>query len=230
VAHPDDAELTCAGAIARWVREGDDAVLIVATDGGLGGKEIDADTRAVVRERHTEQEEAAHVTGFRRVDFLGLPDGELENDRSLRGLIVQRVRELRPHLVVVMDPLTVIYRDSYVNHQDHRALGMATLDALYPEASNAGYYPEQIRQGLAPHKVPELLLAQTESPNFWVDVSETLDIRFDALRRHSSQIRLWPDSGEAVIAEQRAYASVIGVEHGMRYAEAYRRVVVNPLA
>jgi LmbE family N-acetylglucosaminyl deacetylase len=129
-----------------------------------------------------------------------------------------------------MDPLTVIYQNSYVNHRDHRILGIAMLDALYPEASNAGYFPEQIEEGLQIHKVPELLLAQTEHPNHWVDVSATLHTRFDALRCHQSQIALWPENGEAIIREQQAAAAAAGRRHGVRYAEEFRRVVVNPLA
>jgi len=180
--------------------------------------------------RHAEQAEAAEILGFNEVVHLGFPDGELADDATLRGALVAQVRRVRPDVAVVMDPLTVVYRNSYVNHRDHRMLGMALLDALYPEASNAGYFPEQIERGLVPHKVPELLLANSEWPNYWVDVSATLERRFDALRRHRSQIRLWPEAGEAVMRQQREHASVLGVEHGVQYAESYRRVVVNPLA
>ena len=229
-AHPDDCELTCAAAIARWVREGDRAFLLVATDGARGGKYRGADANAVVRERRSEQEDAAAVIGFEDVVFLGLPDGVLREDDDLRGVLVEQIRRLKPDVAIVPDPLTVIYHNFYVNHRDHRVLGMAALDAMYPEASNAGYFPEQLDRGLELHKVPELLLAQTSDPNFWVDVSETLDTRFEALRRHRSQIKLWPETGEAVIRQQREMSELIGLEHGMRYAEEYRRVVVNPLA
>jgi LmbE family N-acetylglucosaminyl deacetylase len=109
-------------------------------------------------------------------------------------------------------------------------LGISALDAMYPEASNAGYFPEDLGGDLQLHTVPEVLLATTDSPNFWVDVTDTLDIRFEALRRHTSQIRLWPENGELVIEEQRQVAAVIGREHGMGYAEEFRRVVVNPLS
>jgi LmbE family N-acetylglucosaminyl deacetylase len=230
VAHPDDCELTCAGTVARWVREGDRASLLIAADGARGGKVIGADQEAVIRERRAEQEEAAATIGFDEVRFLGFPDGDLEDDAVLRGALVRAVRQVRPDCVIVMDPLTVIFRDSYINHRDHRMLGMATLDALYPQASNAGYFPEQIEHGLQPHKVPELLLVQSDQPNFWVDISETIEIRFDALRLHRSQMKLWPDAGEAIISAQRAYAAMIGTEHGMPYAEAFRRIVVNPLS
>lgn len=227
--HPDDIELTCAGSVARWIQEGDRAVLVVATDGARGGKLPGGNGEAMARLRRAEQMDAAAVLGIADVTFLGFPDGELEDTRQLRGSLVEVVRRHRPDIVVVMDPLTVILRDSYVNHRDHRMLGMATLDALYPQASNAAYFPEQVARGFLPHKVPELLLTATERPNFWVDVTATLDRRFDALRRHRSQVRLWPDGGEAVIEEQRRLAAAVGADHGMTYAEEFRRVLAGPL-
>lgn len=230
VAHPDDCELTCAGSIARWVRDGDRAILVVAADGARGAKYPGEEPTSVAMQRRQEQEEAARIIGFTKVEFLGFPDGELADGAPLRSALVEQIRRYHPEVALTMDPLTVIFRNSYVNHRDHRILGIALLDALYPEASNAGYFPEQLEHGLSIHKVPELLLAQTERPNYWVDVSGTLDIRFDALRCHRSQIRLWPENGEAVMREQREYAAMLGVEHGARYVEAFWRVVVNPLA
>jgi LmbE family N-acetylglucosaminyl deacetylase len=227
--HPDDAELSCDGSIARWIREGDRAMLVVATDGARGAKHTREPER-MVEERQAEQMAAAAVVGYEDVLFLGFPDGDLEDDVALREALVRQIRRIRPDLVLLLDPLTVIFRSSYVNHRDHRTLGMAALDAMYPEASNAGYFPDALGDGLELHKVPEVLLAVTDSPNYWVDVTDTLDIRFDALRQHRSQVRLWPDNGEAVIREQRELAAVIGREHGMGYAEAFRRVVVNPLS
>jgi LmbE family N-acetylglucosaminyl deacetylase len=229
-AHPDDVELTCAASLALWAREGHRVTLVVATDGARGGKESGSRFDAVIRTRRAEQEEAAGKLGIHEVVFLGFPDGELAEGRELRGALVREIRRQRPDVAVVMDPLTVILRNSYVNHRDHRVLGMALLDALYPQASNAGYFPEQLEEGLEPHKVPELLLTGTEAPNYWIDVGETIDLRFEALRSHASQIRLWPENGEAVIRQQREYAAVVGVEHGMAYAEEFRRVVVNPLS
>jgi LmbE family N-acetylglucosaminyl deacetylase len=228
-AHPDDIELTCAASIARWVLDGDRAVLLMVTDGARGGKHHGSDMEEMVRVRRREQEDAAGVIGFAETVFLGFPDGELEDGPALRRALVEQIRRVRPDVAVVVDPLTVILRNSYVNHRDHRMLGIATIDALYPEASNAGYFPEQLEQGLSIHKVPELLLAGTDSPNYWVDVTETLEVRFEALRRHTSQVRLWPDGGEAIIRQQRELASVVGAEHGMTYVEEFRRVVVNPL-
>ncbi len=230
MAHPDDAELTCGGTIVRWVRDGARAILVVASDGARGGKLVGADAQGMARTRQAEQEAAARVLGFDQVVHLNFADGDLVDDDALRGALVEQVRRFRPDAVIVMDPLTVIQHNSYVNHRDHRMLGMATLDALYPEASNAFYFSEQIESGLQPHKVPELLLVNTDQPNYWVDVSDTLETRFNALRCHHSQIRLWPDNGEAIVRRQRELAALTGLEHGMIYAEAFRRVVVDPLS
>lgn len=227
--HADDAELTCDASVARWVREGDRAILLLATDGARGAK-FTSDPDRMMRERRDEQLAAAEVVGYQEVRFLGFPDGDLEDNLELRRALVREIRRTRPDLVILLDPLTVIHRNSYVNHRDHRMLGMAALDAMYPEASNAGFFPEDLGGDLELHKVPEVLLATTDSPNYWVDVTDTLELRFDALRKHASQIHLWPDNGEAVIREQRALAALIGREHGMGYAEEFRRVVVNPLS
>jgi hypothetical protein len=43
-------------------------------------------------------------------------------------------------------------------------------------------------------------------------------------------MRLWPEQGEAIIRQLRELAAVLGLEHGVGYAEEFRRVVVNPLA
>lgn len=229
VAHADDAELTCAGTLVSMIRLGAQVTLLVATDGARGGKHVGVDVRAISDVRRAEQQEAARRLGVATVVALPFADGELRNDGLLRGALVEQIRRVRPDLAIIMDPQTLIYRDVYVNHTDHRELGMAALDAMYPLASNAGYYPEQLDEGLELHKVPECWLAQTEHPNHWMDVSESLDTRFDALRAHRSQVSLWPEQGEAVIRQYREWASVAGVRHGVRYAEEFRRVVVNPL-
>lgn len=228
--HPDDAELSCGGSIARWTQQGERVVLLIATDGARGGKVPGSDQTAMAATRREEQQRAADVLGIDRTVFLGFPDGELTDNEELRGALVEQVRSVRPNCAVLLDPLTVILRDSYVNHRDHRMLGIAALDALYPQASNAGYFPEQIERGLQPHKVPELLLVNSDRANHWIDVSDTLATRFEALRCHASQMRLWPDNGVSIIQQQRELASVIGIEHGVRYAEEFRRIVVNPLS
>ncbi len=227
--HPDDLELTCAASMAGWIRSGATGHLLMATNGARGAKVPGSDRERMSATREMEQREAAAIIGFRGVEFLGLEDGEVEDNEPLRRELVRRIRLVRPDVVVAIDPLTVIYENSYVNHRDHRQLGMALLDSLYPMASNAAYFPEQVDEGLLPHKVPELLLTKSNHPNYFVDVTDLLDVRIEALRCHRSQLRLWPDAGEAIVRQQREEAASLGLEQGVQYAEAFRRIIASPL-
>jgi LmbE family N-acetylglucosaminyl deacetylase len=227
--HPDDVELTCGASIARWIAEGDTTILIVGTDGSRGGKEGSSISDRTSRVRREEQLEAAAVIGFEDVVFLGLEDGAVEDSLELRGALVEQIRAFRPDVAIGPDPTVVVYRNTYVNHRDHRMLGMAFLDALYPQANNPAYFPEQLAKGLRTHNVPELLLYVTENPNHWVDVSDTLERRFEALRRHSSQMEQWPQKGEELIEQQRERAATLGAARGMRFAEEFRRILSDQL-
>ena len=50
-AHPDDADIGCGGALARWAEAGSAVHLVVCTDGGKGTYDPDADPKALVAER-----------------------------------------------------------------------------------------------------------------------------------------------------------------------------------
>ena len=63
-----------------------------------------------------------------------------------------------------------------------------------------------------------------------MDVSETLETRFTALRCHASQIQLWLENGEVLIEEQRERAASVGAAQGMGYAEEFRRVIADQLS
>ena len=89
--------------------------------------------------------------GYAGVSFLHQPDGALANDLALREQLVREIRTFRPDAVLCVDPETLFYADGGVNHVDHRAAGMAAVDAVYPAARNAMAFPWLARDGLAPH-------------------------------------------------------------------------------
>jgi LmbE family N-acetylglucosaminyl deacetylase len=118
-----------------------------------------------------------------------------------------------------MDP----YRfRGYVHHRDHRITGMVAMDAVFPYARDRLHYPEQLAEGLQPHKVGELYFSGSEEPNTFVDISEVFDQKVTALRCHRSQIG---DVPEELFRERiRAMASTWGEAAGFPLAEAFRRV------
>jgi len=110
----------------------------------------------------------------------------------------------------------------FINHPDHRAVGTATLDAIYPAARDRLQFPEHLADGLKPHKVREVYLWGTQAPNVWVDIDQSFDLKIQALSKHLSQIPR-PDG---LVDRMRERARAIGEPQGLALAESFRRIVM----
>jgi LmbE family N-acetylglucosaminyl deacetylase len=223
VAHPDDADFGPAATAARWIDAGSQGWLVCCTSGDQGGEDPDADPLALAALREDEQRTAAGIVGYAGVSFLHQPDGALANDLALREQLVREIRTFRPDAVMATDPETLFYRDGGVNHADHRAAGLAAVDAVYPAARNPMAFPGLARSGLEAHRVRRLYLFWSERNNAWVDVSATLTRRIDALRAHPSQIHDLDGLTERI----RTWAAEEGKAIGANAAEAFRVVVID---
>jgi len=130
---------------------------------------------------------------------------------------------LRPDAVLTHDPEVLFYRGGGVNHTDHRAAGIAAVDAVYPAARNPMAFPNLARAGLAPHRVHRIYLFWPGVPTAWVEVGPTLDRKIEALRCHPSQF----SADEGFAERMRAWAAEDGGAIGARAAEAFRLVVLD---
>lgn len=183
MAHPDDIDFGSAGSIAKWCAEGWTVYYVLATSGDKGthGPETPQELAAI---REEEQRAAARVLGVKEVFFLGYPDGWLEPTSELRGEIVRLLRIYQPDVVLTFDA----FRPSF-NHHDHRNIGIAVRDALYPAVRDHLYYPEHAAEGLPIARVNELLLSGSENPNYFVDISAFIEKKVDAMLSHASQVQ-----------------------------------------
>lgn len=223
VAHPDDADFGPAGTAARWIDAGSQGWLVCCTSGDQGGEDPDADPLALAALREQEQRAAAAVVGYAGITFLHQPDGALANDLALREQLVREIRTFRPDAVLATDPETLVWRDGGVNHTDHRAAGVAAIDAVYPAARNPMAFPHLARSGLAAHRVRRIYLFWSEQDNTWVDTSATIDRRIDALRAHASQIQ----DMNGLAGRVRESAAEEGARIGAAAAEAFRLVIID---
>ena len=107
------------------------------------------------------------------------------------------------------------------NHHDHRVTGWATLDAVAPAAGNPHYFADHLAEGLEVHHVQAVYLSGTLQPNTWVDISDTLERKIDALFCHASQLT---ETGEWFRQFLRDRAEEAGREAGVAYAEGFRRL------
>ena len=222
-AHPDDADFGPAATAARWIDAGSTGWLVCCTSGDQGGEDPDLDPLKLAATREAEQRAAGAVVGYAGISFLHQPDGALANDLALRELLVREIRTFRPDAVFATDPEVLFHGDGGVNHTDHRAAGMAAVDAVYPAARNPMAFPTLARDGLAAHSVRRLYLFWSNQPNSWVDVSATLQRKLDALAEHRSQIHD-PDS---LATRIREWAAEEGQPIGVAAAEALRLVVID---
>jgi LmbE family N-acetylglucosaminyl deacetylase len=221
--HPDDAEFGPSGTVARWIDEGSVGWLVCCTSGDAGGEDPEADPLDLAALREREQRAAAAVTGYAGVTFMHQPDGALANDLALRELLVREIRTFRPDAVLATDPETVFFGDGGVNHTDHRAAGMAAVDAVYPAARNPMAFPALARSGLEAHVVRRLYLFWSNRPDAWIDISTTIDRKIAALAEHRSQIR----DMDALATRIRSWAQEEGRHIGVAAAESLRTVVIE---
>jgi LmbE family N-acetylglucosaminyl deacetylase len=216
-AHPDDADFGAAGTAYLWSRQGWQFYYLVCTNGAKGSDDESIAPAQLIEMRRQEQRDAAKLLGVKDVFFLDNEDGELTPHRAFLGDVVRCIRQLRPDAVFTHDPETVIVRDAFINHADHRATGLTAVDAVYPAARDRLNFPEQIAAGLQPHKVSEIYIWGSDRANFDVDITDAIDIKIEALRAHTSQF-----AGDFLDRARQRWA-----RPDNRYVESFRRVQLS---
>ena len=220
VAHPDDAEFGCGGSVARWVKEGKEVTYVILTNGDKGSGDRSMTSERLAKVREEEQRNAALTLGVQRVQFLGYPDGELEDTREVRHAVTAEIRRWRPDLLVTQNPHRTT--NLYASHRDHRIAAGVALDCVYPLARDHLSFPELLAQGLEPHKVREVYLMWWENPEVVVDISDTMDLKLKALACHGSQM----GDFASVEARVRERSAQLGKARGFAYAETFNRIVL----
>ena len=218
-AHPDDGEFGSAGTVASWTRQGTEVAYVCVTDGSAGSNDPGVVRDELAEVRQAEQRAACDVLGVEDCVFLGIQDGMVEVTLDLRRAITREVRRFRPDVLVTPDPMR--YWDDerrYINHTDHRAVGQACMAVVNPDASTRPMFPELLDEGLEPFEIRYLWIpAWDGSIDTYVDISETIDVKIEALRCHKSQIHDWPvDDWIRERAQKRGEAA------GMAFAETFR--------
>jgi LmbE family N-acetylglucosaminyl deacetylase len=187
VAHPDDVDFGAAGTIAGWTDNGIEVVYCIVTDGDAGGSDPSVSRPDMAALRRVEQTAAAKCVGVHDLRFLGYPDGRVEATLGLRKDLARVIRQVRPGRVVGQSP-DRNYARIQASHPDHRAVGDATLSAVYPDARNMFAFPDLLAdEGLEPWTVREVWLSASPQAHHYIDVTQTFGRKVAALRAHESQ-------------------------------------------
>jgi LmbE family N-acetylglucosaminyl deacetylase len=221
-AHPDDLDFGSAGTIAGWTSAGIEVVYCIVTDGDAGGFDESFPREEMAPLRRAEQTAAAKAVGVHDLRFLGYPDGRVEATLGLRKDLARVIRQVRPDRVLCPSAERNYARIG-TSHPDHRAVGSAALDAVYPDARNPFTFPELVAdEGLAAWIVPEVWIAGgIPAPDHYVDVTETFPRKVAALRAHQSQTGHLPDLEDRLRERLTRMASQAGLPEG-RLAEGFQ--------
>lgn len=184
VAHPDDIEYGAAAAVHRWVGEGAQVAYFLLTSGEAGIDSMDPEQAGPVRE--AEERESARRVGVTTVEFGGWPDGSIEYGVRLRRDIAGAIRRHRPD-VIVGQTWSERFGNGFVNQADHRAVGLATLDAI-ADAGNRWLHRDLLDAGLQPWGgVRAYLVAGGATATHYVDVSgEHFEAAVHSLEAHAA--------------------------------------------
>jgi LmbE family N-acetylglucosaminyl deacetylase len=223
-AHPDDLDFGAAGTLAVYAKQGAEIHYLILTDGSKGTSDESVSPARLIELRQAEQRAALENIGGKHVHFLNYIDGELEVTKQLKYDVVKVIRQIKPDLVVTMDPSVLYSADlGMINHPDHRAAGQATLDAVFPLARDHLAFPELSAAGVKPHIVTTLLMINFNTSNFTVDISSTIEQKIAALKAHTSQMS---DMGR-VERLVRGIAEKAGKSDDMGLAEAFVRIDIS---
>lgn len=197
-AHGDDMEFFAGGTIAKLCLAGHDVHLVMATDNSKGTFELSAEAMFGLRLR--EARAAADVLGLKSVACLDYPDGELSDVplNELRRHFLEAVRRHRPDMVFTFDPWA-----PYENHQDHRAVSWAAMEAC-SFAHFPLYEPGQIDAGLQPWVVPEVYYFAKSPTN----VNRPVDISGEPIRRKVEALWCFDSQMVLTLAESQAQLAV----------------------
>jgi LmbE family N-acetylglucosaminyl deacetylase len=216
VAHPDDMEYGAAAAVARWTAQGKSVDYVLATSGEAGIAALPPSEVGPLRE--AEQRASCREVGAGSVEFLGFPDGTLVADLALRRALALAIRRHRPEVI-----LSINFRDSWGgpswNHADHRALGVALLDAVR-DAANPWVFGDLEAAPWA--GVRFVAFNGSPSPTHAVDVTAHIDAGVASLRHHRVYLEHLDDGDPEFV---RTNARTAGPSLGVDYAVTFELVI-----
>ncbi|MFD1446457.1 PIG-L deacetylase family protein [Oceanobacillus profundus] len=210
-AHPDDEILGCGATMAKHVKNGDQVYVAILAE-GITSRDQTRDRSNKVKELSLlalEAKKANEVIGVTELKLFDFPDNRMDSTDLLDiiKVVEKLIDNFKPDII-------------YTHHIgdvniDHQRIHQAVITACRPIPNK--------------HVVRELLffevLSSTEwqpvqatpfTPNWFVDVSETIDIKLNSLKEYDYEMREWPHSRSitAALHLARLRGATIGVEAG----------------
>lgn len=181
-AHPDDCDLLAAGLAMKMLAKGHEFFFLSVTDGSAGHQTMSRE--ALAERRAGECKKAGEILGL-TYETLSIPDGELTAELKYRNMLMKRIREIAPDVIITHR--TCDY------HPDHRACGQLVMDCSYLVG-----VPLVCPEVPALRKAPVILSMWDHFTNpvpfradICVPIDEVVERKVDATLSHVSQFYEW---------------------------------------
>jgi len=174
-AHPDDAELCCAGTIAKHVSVGHKVGIVDFTRGELG-------TRGTPEIREREASRASEILKLSVRENLGLADGFFSNDEMHQRAVIRAIRKYQPEIVLA--------NAIYDRHSDHGKASALAADACFLSglAKVETQLDGKVQQAWRPKAVYHYIQSQFIEPDFIVDISDFWEVKLASYMAYKSQM------------------------------------------
>ena len=190
-AHPDDQDFTVAGTLAKWARAGCEIVSVIVTSGDAGSNDPSKDAAykpelarasrggaASRQQRSRDQADGLSPIPRRRgcaLDRAAPGAHATDPPAQARGCGHRRSFGAgSTEMSMSITPIT-------------GRLSEAAIYAVFPSAGSRMIFADLLDEGLPPHDVKRLYIHGNDKPDTWVDITGTMEIKIEALKKHFSQ-------------------------------------------
>jgi N-acetylglucosamine malate deacetylase 1 len=218
--HPDDLEIGCGGTLALYARRRDNVFMCHLTNGNMGHAVIMPGELGMIRP--AEAQTAGEVLGAKKVFNIDLPDLLVDShNEDLVRKIVEVIRLTRPDVIITHSP------DDYM--RDHVEASKLVFNASFNSSvphyeTDSEYYPD-----IVPVYYMDTLAGIGFLPEEYTDITDTIEIKLQALEKHESQIKWMRDHDGIDFTDfVRTVSKFRGLQCGVPYAEGFRLCRVWP--
>lgn len=212
--HPDDLEIGCGGTLAKYVSLGHKVFMCHVASGSMGHVVIEPDELVSIRDK--EAHAAAAVIGAESINlYVGDIEVDSTNQNTLKELILV-VKETKPDIIITHNA------DDYMT--DHMETSRLAFNASF-----ASSLPHMVRQADRHEEIVPIFYMDTLAgigfiPTEYVDISDFIERKLEALNCHESQIKWMLDHDKIDFLDfVRTCSKYRGLQASVSYAEGFRQ-------
>ena len=218
--HPDDLEIACGGTLRKYADGGAEVYMCHIANGNMGHVVIQPEELRKIRAE--EAEEAGKILGAKKVFSLDVGDVTVTRfDQDVVDAMADVVRETRPDVIIAhndedymqdhVEASRIAFNGSFISSLAHKSKNFPAFDKFVPI-----YFMDT-------------LAGVNFIPTHYVDISDTIEVKLQALAKHESQIKWMMEHDHIDFLDMvKTCSKYRGYQCGVSFAEGFRPCTVYP--